>query len=134
MPRGSFSVNENYCRNPDNESNGPWCYTTDPDKRWEFCDVKLCSGESHIYWINGVPNVPRFNTCITFYTVCSCYVQQGSFNSSLKVITLLKEIIIFVIMIMTFLFSFLFSASKRYGKKMVWIENFSRMFLWKRYF
>ena len=26
----------NYCRNPDNEL-GPWCYTTDPDVRWEYC-------------------------------------------------------------------------------------------------
>merc|ERR1712179_771674 len=31
----------NYCRNPDNEE-GPWCYTTDPNKRWEFCDVPIC--------------------------------------------------------------------------------------------
>ena len=27
----------NYCRNPDGEP-GIWCYTTDPDKRWELCD------------------------------------------------------------------------------------------------
>merc|ERR1719238_2549984 len=26
----------NFCRNPDNEI-GSWCYTTDPDVRWEFC-------------------------------------------------------------------------------------------------
>ncbi|XP_074661421.1 plasminogen-like [Tubulanus polymorphus] len=32
----------NYCRNPDNEPAGPWCYTTDPAKRWEYCDVKMC--------------------------------------------------------------------------------------------
>ena len=27
----------NYCRNPDGESS-IWCYTTDPDQRWEYCD------------------------------------------------------------------------------------------------
>ena len=27
----------NYCRNPDNEPKGVWCYTTDPGKRWEYC-------------------------------------------------------------------------------------------------
>ena len=27
----------NYCRNPDGGS-GIWCYTTDPNKRWEYCD------------------------------------------------------------------------------------------------
>ena len=26
----------NYCRNPDGES-GIWCYTTNPDSRWELC-------------------------------------------------------------------------------------------------
>ncbi|XP_783300.1 plasminogen [Strongylocentrotus purpuratus] len=28
----------NYCRNPDNEFTA-WCYTTDPDTRWEYCAV-----------------------------------------------------------------------------------------------
>ena len=32
-----------YCRNPDG-AEGPWCYTTDPDTRWEYCDVPLCGG------------------------------------------------------------------------------------------
>jgi len=31
----------NYCRNPDGWF-GPWCYTTDPDKRWERCPVQTC--------------------------------------------------------------------------------------------
>ena len=34
----------NYCRNPDNEPFGPWCYTTDPYIRWDYCDVPLCKG------------------------------------------------------------------------------------------
>ena len=38
----------NYCRNPDNEPLGPWCYTTDPDSRWEYCNVgepsSFCKG------------------------------------------------------------------------------------------
>ena len=32
----------NYCRNPDNTSEGPWCYTTDPNSRWEYCEVIKC--------------------------------------------------------------------------------------------
>lgn len=32
----------NYCRNPDSESEGPWCYTMSLNTRWEFCDVPLC--------------------------------------------------------------------------------------------
>ena len=27
----------NYCRNPDGEPS-IWCYTTDPNKRWELCE------------------------------------------------------------------------------------------------
>merc|ERR1719187_2788019 len=27
----------NYCRNPDGEPS-IWCYTTDPNKRWDYCD------------------------------------------------------------------------------------------------
>lgn len=33
---------QNYCRNPDREPNGPWCYTTDPKQRWEYCDIPKC--------------------------------------------------------------------------------------------
>jgi hypothetical protein len=29
---------DNYCRNPDDEDGGIWCYTTDSKKRWEYCD------------------------------------------------------------------------------------------------
>uniref|UniRef100_A0A3Q0QY37 Kringle domain-containing protein n=1 Tax=Amphilophus citrinellus TaxID=61819 RepID=A0A3Q0QY37_AMPCI len=35
-------LDNNYCRNPDNEKI-PWCYTTDPDTRWEYCNVMQCS-------------------------------------------------------------------------------------------
>jgi len=35
----------NYCRNPDGED-AAWCYTTDPNKRWELCEVPTC-GESN---------------------------------------------------------------------------------------
>uniref|UniRef100_A0A7S1G0X7 Kringle domain-containing protein n=1 Tax=Corethron hystrix TaxID=216773 RepID=A0A7S1G0X7_9STRA len=36
---------ENYCRNPDDETGGAWCYTTDPNKRWEYCDIPNCTGD-----------------------------------------------------------------------------------------
>uniref|UniRef100_Q7M321 Plasmin (Fragments) n=1 Tax=Canis lupus familiaris TaxID=9615 RepID=Q7M321_CANLF len=31
----------NYCRNPDADKS-PWCYTTDPSVRWEFCNLRKC--------------------------------------------------------------------------------------------
>ena len=45
MPGGNFADNYNYCRNPSDNANGPWCYTTDSATRWELCDVPKCSGE-----------------------------------------------------------------------------------------
>uniref|UniRef100_A0A8C7FHM2 Plasminogen n=1 Tax=Oncorhynchus kisutch TaxID=8019 RepID=A0A8C7FHM2_ONCKI len=38
-------LESNFCRNPDGDSKGPWCYTTDPDIRWETCNVQNCSEE-----------------------------------------------------------------------------------------
>ncbi|XP_022787755.1 angiopoietin-1 receptor-like [Stylophora pistillata] len=34
----------NMCRNPDSSApDGPWCYTTDPNVRWEYCNVSRCA-------------------------------------------------------------------------------------------
>lgn len=38
---GSIVVAKNYCRDPDKEG-APWCYTTDPHVRWEYCDIPSC--------------------------------------------------------------------------------------------
>ena len=41
--RGYLLLLGNKCRNPDGEPGGPWCYTTDKNKRWEYCGIPLCS-------------------------------------------------------------------------------------------
>ena len=33
--------NNNYCRTPD-IGKSPWCYTTDSETRWEYCQVPVC--------------------------------------------------------------------------------------------
>ncbi|XP_025057793.1 plasminogen-like [Alligator sinensis] len=35
-------LEQNYCRNPDGDINGPWCYTTDPRKAWDYCEIPKC--------------------------------------------------------------------------------------------
>ncbi|XP_078603922.1 uncharacterized protein LOC144877752 [Branchiostoma floridae x Branchiostoma japonicum] len=35
-------LEENFCRNPDNKER-PWCYTTDPIRRWDYCNVMECA-------------------------------------------------------------------------------------------
>jgi len=37
-PDGSRAAALNYCRNP-NTYPALWCYTTDPDTQWDYCDV-----------------------------------------------------------------------------------------------
>jgi len=34
---------KNYCRNPDGDSSGPWCYTLTEGERWDNCDIPLCA-------------------------------------------------------------------------------------------
>nr|KAF6341845.1 hypothetical protein mMyoMyo1_015364 [Myotis myotis] len=38
-------LEENYCRNPDNDAEGPWCYTTDPATRFDYCTIPECEEE-----------------------------------------------------------------------------------------
>ena len=47
---GSRAAAQNYCRNPD-LSYGLWCYTTDPNTRWEACDVPLCPGNGKCIYL-----------------------------------------------------------------------------------
>ena len=46
LPDGSLIDAVNYCRNPTSKKGDlPWCYTTDPDQKWDYCDVPMCPGE-----------------------------------------------------------------------------------------
>ena len=51
----------NYCRNPEGRGSRPWCYTMDPNVRWEYCDVPICSstdGDSNLAVIVVVIVIP----------------------------------------------------------------------------
>ncbi|XP_027378883.1 hepatocyte growth factor-like protein isoform X1 [Bos indicus] len=45
-------LEENFCRNPDRDPGGPWCYTTDPAVRFQSCGIKSCR-EAACLWCNG---------------------------------------------------------------------------------
>ncbi|NXQ94582.1 PLMN protein, partial [Sagittarius serpentarius] len=38
-------LDENYCRNPDGDESGPWCYTTDPATRFDYCNIPECESQ-----------------------------------------------------------------------------------------
>ncbi|CAG0901581.1 unnamed protein product, partial [Cyprideis torosa] len=49
FPEKNRTHAQNFCRNPGNDAGGPWCYTTDPQKRYEYCNIPFCDdGESLI--------------------------------------------------------------------------------------
>ena len=47
FPEKSLTGAKNYCRQPDGIKFTPWCYTTDSDKRWEYCFDHECEGENY---------------------------------------------------------------------------------------
>ena len=42
FPGGGVTRAENYCRNLEGWLM-PWCYTLDPDTRWDNCSIPMCS-------------------------------------------------------------------------------------------
>lgn len=59
-------LESNFCRNPDSDSGGPWCYTTDPTTRWEHCQVPSCTGKVH------------FNLCFYYLVLCVSMCGHGT--------------------------------------------------------
>jgi len=44
FPDGSLENAANYCRSPDNDRDGPWCFVDGDGDAWQHCDVPLCNG------------------------------------------------------------------------------------------
>lgn len=60
FPEGSAEGAGNNCRNPDNSNGGPWCYTTDPNRRWDYCNVEFC-GTQLDQSVNKTINTIQYN-------------------------------------------------------------------------
>ncbi|XP_078700917.1 uncharacterized protein LOC144927396 [Branchiostoma floridae x Branchiostoma belcheri] len=43
-------LEENFCRNPDNKDR-PWCYTTNPTLRWDYCNVMECADPTSLDYV-----------------------------------------------------------------------------------
>ncbi|XP_067950539.1 fibrocystin-L-like [Watersipora subatra] len=103
FPENSTLAAENYCRNPDSFSGGPWCYTTDPKVRWEHCKIDHCckrlcfadnqfnfDGDSHVgnrvWFVNDLTSVE----CAVFpdgltEEMIQCYTPKGMYDAQWRV-------------------------------------------------
>ena len=41
-------LDQNYCRNPFGEEDRLWCYTTNPDVEWDYCEPRNILNEEKI--------------------------------------------------------------------------------------
>ncbi|KAK7582622.1 hypothetical protein V9T40_014067 [Parthenolecanium corni] len=57
---------ENFCRNAGGQEKSPWCYTMNPDIRWEVCDIPTCYD----------PNVIVLETQPHFYQLVQNYIMK----------------------------------------------------------
>lgn len=66
----------NYCRNPDNEPNGAWCYTVNVNQRWDICGVQRCTSNDR-YCFDGKQEHYRGPKQTTVYgLVCQRWTDQ----------------------------------------------------------
>ncbi|CAG0898798.1 unnamed protein product [Cyprideis torosa] len=42
FPEKNRSLAENFCRNPNSDIGGPWCFTTSVEVEWGYCNVPVC--------------------------------------------------------------------------------------------
>jgi len=63
----TYGLRSNFCRNPEGLADTIWCYTTDPDKKWEYCD-EVSYDDIEGLWgqggseYNGAQNLTRSGT------------------------------------------------------------------------
>ena len=75
-----FLTQENYCRNPGTSPEGAWCYTTDTNKRWDYCGVPSCTeGAKLNMYLSDYAGGGRkaFDTLAEALTICTKHLFNG---------------------------------------------------------
>ena len=65
-------VIENYCRSNDPGVASPWCYTTNPEVRWEYCSVPQCETFTVPVQLSAVEQLPPRRP------ICSTSIFDGN--------------------------------------------------------
>ncbi|XP_049635940.1 prothrombin [Suncus etruscus] len=77
-------LQENFCRNPDGSSTGPWCYTTNPTVRREECIVPVCGQ----MWVPG-PMTPRTKgPTVNVPSPSECVPERGRYYEGQLAVTM----------------------------------------------
>ncbi|XP_053377567.1 secretory phospholipase A2 receptor-like [Mercenaria mercenaria] len=74
FPETTLADAANYCRDPDKEGL-PWCYTIDPDIRWQYCGINKCPGGS--WWLGMVHLERKWNWMSTQTALDKGYTNWG---------------------------------------------------------
>jgi hypothetical protein len=45
---GNINLVKNYCRDPQGLKGQPWCFTTDLNIEWEYCEIQQCIGKINL--------------------------------------------------------------------------------------
>jgi len=76
FPDTSLFEANNYCRNPDGNIQGPWCFTSDPNVQWETCGIDICHGWSYRSLFLIINNINNNNNNLTNNTDCpQCFIE-----------------------------------------------------------
>lgn len=81
------SLDDNYCRNPDGRQR-PWCFTTDPNTPWEYCNIKVCGKHVCMFvcvWLN-VMHVKWKSMCVGVFV---CRAGQRSVTDGTRIYSFL---------------------------------------------
>uniref|UniRef100_A0A8C9FZ73 Hepatocyte growth factor n=1 Tax=Pavo cristatus TaxID=9049 RepID=A0A8C9FZ73_PAVCR len=94
-------LKKNYCRNPDDDFHGPWCYTDDPLIPWDYCPISRCeylqclrhytvipcASTKHLRVVNGIPTQTNegWVVSLTYSVVVTRYKDLKDYKAWLGV-------------------------------------------------